>query len=166
MEQQIRNLLELNTYEHVYRDLVYFGEEQTFLFLKTVDKATLFAIDIHVRAGIDLSPGVEILRDRWVGSRIYVKIPDPAILSVDADESSIREYFVRERGARIELSEVNEQLEAVKERVAAEALERGILAAAQANAEEMIESLLNMAGFDQVEFGTPSDAGQEQGIRG
>ncbi|MFW5745462.1 MAG: hypothetical protein ACOC2D_19475, partial [Spirochaetota bacterium] len=38
MEDRIESLLELSTYEHIYRDLVYFGEERSFLFIKTVDR--------------------------------------------------------------------------------------------------------------------------------
>ena len=57
VEQQLTSLLELHTYEHIYRDVVYFGEEKSFLFVRTVDRQVLFAVDIRVRAGVDLQEG-------------------------------------------------------------------------------------------------------------
>ena len=100
MEDRIESLLELHTYEHIYRDLVYFGEERSFLFIKTVDRAVLFSIDISVRAGVDLADGVTVTADRRDPNRIYVRMPQARILSVDADESSIEEYFIRAQGGR------------------------------------------------------------------
>jgi hypothetical protein len=157
VEEQIRTLLELNTYEHIYRDLVYFGEERSFLFLRTVDRAVLFSIDIRVIAGIDLTENFRITRDRLVPNRLYVQLPPPAILSVDADEQSITEYFIRERGGRIGLLELSDQLEEVKERTAQEAITRGILEDAAENARAIISNFLEMAGFTEIEFADPSD---------
>ncbi len=152
LERQLESVLELHTYEHIYRDLVYFGEQRTFLFIKTVDRAVLFSVDIRVRAGIDLSQGVRLEVDRTAADRVTVRLPEATILSVDADETTIREYFLREQGARIGLLEISGQLEGAKERIAAEAIERGILAEAQANARRLVRGLLEMAGFREIEF--------------
>jgi hypothetical protein len=156
VEEQVQTLLDLNTYEHIYRDLVYFGEERTFLFLKTMDRAVLFSIDIRVVAGLDLSEGFRITRDRLDAQRVYVQLPPATILSVDADEQSITEYFIRERGGRIGLLELSGQLEAVKQQTADEAIERGILTDAEENARRIITSFLEMAGFAEIEFAGPT----------
>ncbi|MFP4376361.1 MAG: DUF4230 domain-containing protein [Spirochaetales bacterium] len=167
LEEQVRSLLQLATYEFVYRDLVYFGEERSFLFLKTVDKAVLFSIDITVRAGVDLSSEFRILRDRWAPDRLYVQMPAAEVLSVDADETSIDEYFIRERGGRIELADLNQQLDQAKELVSEDAIERDILGKAQENAQAAIEQFLRLAGFAQIEFAVPDEAEVEEGeLRG
>lgn len=158
LERQIESLLELHTYEHIYRDLVYFGEERSFLFIKTVDRAVLFSVEISVRAGIDLSERFELEADRSAPDRVAVRLPAATILSVDVDETTIQEYFLREQGARIGLLEISGRLEHAKERIAAEAVERGILAEAQANARQLVRGLLEMAGFRDVVF-VPAGAG-------
>ncbi|TVQ22808.1 MAG: DUF4230 domain-containing protein [Spirochaetaceae bacterium] len=160
LEEKIVTLLELNTYEHVYRDLVYFGEERSFLFIRTMERATLFSVDIRVRAGVDLSDGVTLRPDRSSPGRIAVAIPRSKILMVDADESTLREYMIRERGGRIGLLEMSGQLEAVKARTAADAVRRGILTRADANARALVTSLLSMAGFDDVIYDQSTPGGE------
>ena len=165
MEDRLESVLELHTYEHIYRDLVYFGEERSFLFIKTVDRAVLFSVDIRVRAGLDLSEGITLTADRSSRSRIYVRLPEPTILTVDADESTIDEYFIREQGGRIGLLEMSDQIEAAKERTREEAIDRGILQRAEENARRIITGFLTIAGYEEVVFATESDPGEEE-LRG
>ena len=157
LQQQIQAVLELHASEYRYRDLVYFDEERSVLFLKTVDRAVLFAVDIRVRAGIDLSHGVELSVDRFAAHRISVRLPPATILQADSDETSIREYFIREHGKSIGLLEVSEHIERATSRVAAEAVRRGILGDAEAHARRVVSGLLMMAGFREVVF-RPSSA--------
>ena len=164
MEDRIESLLELHTYEHRYRDLVYFGEEKSFLFIKTVDRAVLFSVDIRVTAGLDLSHGVTLTPDRFEQDRIYVRLPAATILSVDADETSIEEYFLREQGGRIGLLELSDQIETAKVRTEEEAIERGILEQADANARSIVRGFLNLAGFSEVVFA--SGEPEEEELRG
>lgn len=165
MEQRIEALLELHTFEHIYRDLVYFGEERSFLFIKTVDRAVLFSVDLRVRAGIDLSDGVTLTPDRSDPSRIYVRLPPAEVLSVDADEQTIEEYFIREQGGRIGLLELSDQLESAKARTREEAIERGILVQADENARRIVRGFLELAGFDEVIFARPQSE-EEPEVRG
>jgi len=165
IQEQLTDLLELHTYEHIYRDVVYFGEEKSFLFVRTVDRRILFSIDIRVRAGIDLAHGLTIAQDKSDPERIYVQLPAAEILSVDADEKSINEYFIRELGGRIGLLEMTEQLEEVKIRTEADAIDRGILGRAETNARRIVRNFLTMAGFTEIDFApapTPDD-GELQG---
>jgi hypothetical protein len=152
VEEQLRSLLQLHTYEYIYRDVVYFGEERRFLGIRTVDRAVLFAIDIQIRAGIDLDNGLTLSRDRSSRDRIYVQMPAAEVLAVDADESSIREYFIREHGGRIGLLELTGQLDEVKERSREDAIDRGILERAQENAQAIIRRFLQLAGYPEVVF--------------
>ncbi len=157
LEEKVESILELHTFEHIYRDLVYFGEERRLLGITTMNRAVLFSIDIRVTAGMDLSDGMQITADRTNRERLYVRLPPAEILAVDADESSINEYFIRERGGRIGFLELSDQLEAVKERTAEDAIERGILNEAEANGRTVIREFLRLAGFPEVIFADPAE---------
>ena len=149
IEQQIRELAELHTFEQIYRDIIYLGEQRHFLFFRTMDRRLLFSVNIRVSAGIDLSRGVSILP----GARrqqLSVILPPAEVLLVDADEQSISQYFVRERGGAIGWIEVGEEIDAVKERIVVDAIERGILRRAEENAREVVENLFTQAGFKEV----------------
>lgn len=163
VERRVRDLLELHTYEHVYRDIVYFGEERSFLFFRTMDRRLLFSVNFRVRAGIDLSTGLRLIPDATDPTRLYVRLPAPRILLVDADESSIRQYFVREQGGRITWLEYADQLERAGERIREEAIARGILDQAERNAVRVLENFLALAGFTAVEFDV---AAPEEELRG
>ncbi|MFW6251553.1 MAG: DUF4230 domain-containing protein [Alkalispirochaetaceae bacterium] len=151
LERRISSLLELHTVEYVYRDIVYFGEQESFLgIFRTRDQQLLFAVRLRVHAGVDLSKGVEVLRDPENPRMALVRIPSPEVLLVDAEEGSIEQFLVRERGGSIEWDQVSSEMESVKERVRADALEKGILQRAEKNAVELIEDVLGVAGFEEV----------------
>lgn len=161
VEDRIRDILALHTMEHVYRDVVYFGEQESFLFIRTVDRSVLFSVDIRVLAGIDLSEGVEVFRDAEDDEAVYVRLPEARILFVDADEDSIEQYFVRERGGTIGWLEYGAQIERIKEKNAQDAIDRGILERAEANARAVLRNFLELAGFSSVVFlpGPSSEGG-------
>jgi hypothetical protein len=149
LESKVRNLAELHTFEQTYRDVVYLGEQREFLFFRTMDRQLLFSVNIRVRAGVDLRQGVRVLRGSDRRS-VFVEVPAPTILLVDADEESISQYFVRERGGAIGWLEVGAEIEAAKEQVIADAVSRGILDRAGENAREVLENLFSQAGFESV----------------
>lgn len=165
VEQELTSLLELHTYEHIYRDVVYFGEEKSFLFVRTVDRRILFSIDIVVRAGLDLAHGLRVTADESDRNRVYVQLPAAEILSVDADETSIHQYFIREQGGRIGLLELTDQLEEVKTRISDDAIDRGILDAAQRNAEDIVRNFFALTGINDVVFAPAADS-EDGGLRG
>ena len=150
IEQRIRGLLEIHTFEHLYREVVYFGEERSLLFLRTMDRRVLFSINIRVRAGVDLRDGFELRSDPLRPERLFVRLPAAQILLVDADDRSIEQYFVREQGGVIRWIELADHLESVKEAVRADAIERGVLLRADQNAERVVRNMLELAGFTDV----------------
>jgi hypothetical protein len=151
LERRVSSLLELQTVEYVYRDIVYFGEQESFLgIFRTRDQQLLFAVRLRVQAGVDLTKGVEVLRDRNNPELVVVRIPSPEVLLVDAVEDSIEQFFVRERGGSIEWDQVSGEMESVKKRVKADAVEKGILNRAEENAIELIEEVLGLAGFEEI----------------
>jgi hypothetical protein len=156
LERRVTNVLRLHSYEHVYRDIVYFGEERSFLFFKTMDRQLLFSVDIVVEAGVDLQQGITVLRDENNPRRILVELPPTEVLRVDADEASINQYFSRDRGGEVGWLEYGAEIDAVKDRVRADAIDRGILGKAEENARGMVENFFTLAGFEEVVF-RPSD---------
>ena len=155
LERRLSNVLRLHSYEHVYRDIVYFGEQRSFLFFKTMDRRLLFSVDIIVEAGVDLAEGVEVMSDEGNPRRLIVELPPTRILLVDADESSINQYFSRDRGGEVGWLEYGTQIDAVKTRVEADAVDRGILDKAQTNAREVVRDFFELSGFDEVVFRRP-----------
>ena len=87
---RIKKLEELVTARQIYRNVIYTEIKENFI----VDKRSLFTIDYIVTAGVDFSGGVKIDAQN---SAVRVTYPYPEILSVDADESTIDEYFSLQR---------------------------------------------------------------------
>lgn len=167
LERRVSNVLKLHSYEHVYRDIVYFGEERSFLFFKTMDRRLLFSVDIVVQAGVDLDEGIELWRDDENPERLLVRLPPARILLVDAEEASIHQYFSRDRGGEVGWLEYGAEIEAVKQRVRTDALERGILDKAEANARGVVANFFELSGFEEVVFrpseAEPRDTGEIRG---
>ena len=151
LEQSIRSILELPAYEQIYRDVIYIDREKTFLLIRTMYARVLFSIDIRVQAGIDLSEGIEIVPGKNKRT-ITIRLPDPKILLVDADESTIHQYFIRESGGEIERMDYYDEIDRVKSEILNDSIEREILLKAEASAQRMIEGLLEAAGYEEVRF--------------
>jgi hypothetical protein len=161
VQTQIQNLLSLHTFEYIYRDVVYLGKEKSFLFFKTMDKRLLFSIDIRVQAGINLQKGFEIITERGNRSALYLKLPAPEILLIDAREDTINQYFLKEYGGTISRLEFSDEIDAVKARIAEDARTRGILDQARRNAEDILENILALSGFTEITFLYPEKEEKE-----
>jgi hypothetical protein len=148
IERRVRTILELPTYEHVYHNVIYLGEEARFLGIKHLDKRLLFSVNVAVRAGIDLRKGVHI--EGTSTGTFRIGLPPPEILLVDADESSIREYFAKEFGGKISRLEYYDEIDKSKARTVEDAIERGILDAAGRQAKAIVEGLLLSLGLSEA----------------
>ncbi len=150
VESRIRDILSIPTFQHVYRDVIYVGEEARFLGILTKDKKALFAIDVIVQAGIDLSEGIDI---RFLDSdSAVVTMPSATILSIDADENTIHQYFVRERGGSLSTLQYYDEINKKKELLEEDAISRGILYKAETNAVQLIRNFLELTGYEDIEF--------------
>jgi hypothetical protein len=152
LESRVANVLKLATYEQRYREIIYYGEEQRVLFFRTTDKEVLFGIDVIVQAGLDLTEGIEVYRDRANRERLFVRIPAPRILSIDAEETSIEQYFVAERRGEIGMLEMADTIAETKDEVGQRALESGVLESAEANARTIVSRLFRVLGFTDVQL--------------
>lgn len=151
LEQRIRSILELPTYEQVYRDIVYVDRERSFLMFRTMHAQVLFSIDIRVQAGIDLTEGVSVSPDSD-DRRVTVKLPEAKVLLIDADERTIHQFFVKESGGNIERLEYYDEIDRIKSQIRDDAIDRDILSKAASNARSLITGLLTAAGFEEVRF--------------
>ncbi len=148
IERRVRTILELPTYEHVYHNVIYLGEEARFLGIKHLDKRLLFSVDVTVRAGIDLRKGIDI--EPTSTGTLRIGLPSPEVLLADADEATIREYFAKEFGGKISRLEYYDEIDKSKARSVEDAIERGILEEAGRQAKALIEGLLLSLGLSEV----------------
>ncbi|MDC7226439.1 MAG: DUF4230 domain-containing protein [Spirochaetales bacterium] len=155
LEISVREILELPVYEQVYRDIVYIGEEEKVLFFTTTDKEVLFSVDIRIQAGIKHAEQISISLNAASESgqrTVMVNLPKSEIIFIDADESSIEQYFIKEKGEDISRLEYYDEINRKKEELVQTAIESGLLEYADLNAEKLIGSFLKLAGFETVQF--------------
>lgn len=138
--RRINSVLELPTYEYVYRDVIYIADQASFLGIRHRDTQLLFAVDVRIQAGINLQRGISVKQDS--SGDVDISLPAPEILMVDADESTIHQYFKKEFGGEINRLDYYDEIAAGKQRIIKDAVERGILDRAGQNAESLIHSVL------------------------
>lgn len=157
---KVREILQIPTFQHVYRDIIYYGEEKKVLAIKVVDKRLLFSVDVVVKAGIDFTEGLSIVPGETPRS-IDITLPHAKILLVDADEGSIRQFFEKTRGGGITLLDYYNEIEKAKERIRQDALDRDILFRAEENAKKLLQKFLELAGFETVRINFAESGEQE-----
>lgn len=155
LSARIRTILELPSVEYRYKEIVYVGEQKSFLFIPTSNKEVLFSVEIRVQAGLDLQQPVIVKKDSLNPKKIYVSLPPAKILLVDVDEDTIHQYFVVEQGSRIHRMDYSKELESAKQRILQDAQQRGILSEADRQARILIQGILETAGFQEVEWRIP-----------
>lgn len=148
VERHIKAILELPTYEYVYRDIIYIADQAEFLGFRHKDKQLLFSVNVHLQAGIDLKKGVRVSQTGSQG--LTISLPAPEILIIDADENSITQYFKKEFGGAISRLEYYDEISQSKTNIRRDALERGILIQARENAAAVVRSLLQNRGITPV----------------
>ncbi len=160
LELSIRNILEMPTCEQIYRDIVYIGEQQKVLFIKTIDKRLLFSIDIRIQAGIQETDKIRISlagADKNGRARAIVTMPKAVVLYADADEKTIEQYFIKEWGGEIARLDYYDEINRKKEEIIAAAQSSGLIEKAEANAEKLIRNFLLLAGIEVIEFRKAAD---------
>lgn len=147
----------VETVEHLvttsfrYRDVVYFDREARILGIPAGQQELLFSVEMDVRAGIDLAEGFSVEPDAASPDAVFVTLPAARVLQIDADEDSIRQYFVRERLQTLDWLDIADEVEAAKRRNREDAVERGILRRAERQAARLLETMLREIGFERVD---------------
>ena len=152
LEEGVRSILELPAYEQIYRNIIYVDRERSFLVFRTMHAQVLFSIEIRVQAGIDLSRGFRLSRND--DRSVTVALPEAEILLVDADESTIHQYFAKSSGGSVGRLDYYDEIERIKGEIEKDAIRREILTKAESNAQNLILQLLRGAGIEEVRFVT------------
>lgn len=149
LESRIRPMQRISSVEYIYRHVVYASRERRRLLgIPTGSSEVLFSIDIRVTAGVDLTEGFDLSTED--DDRLFITLPAPQILLVDADETSIDEYFAHEVFLQTSWLDIGSELEKIKEDVRTDALERGILERAGSNVTSLMTGIVDLAGYDNV----------------
>lgn len=154
IDSEIKNITKLSTYQHIYKDIVYIKEDKNFFSLSLHSKSVLFSVNINVTAGIDYDKIKYKIEDKT----ITVTLPDAEIFSIDADETSIVQYFIKEKNSKIDLLTIYNAINEKKTEIELDAINRGILNKAENNAEILISDFLFSIGFKEVFFGKKEKA--------
>ncbi len=142
---RIKNLEELVTARQIYRNVIYTEIKENFI----VDKRSLFTINYNVTAGVDFSRGFSI--DTKNGT-VRITYSYPQILSIDADESSIEQYFALQRFGKLKQSDYLNIIFDEKTRIKEEALNAGILERADINLQRLISGILKEGGIENIRY--------------
>ncbi|MBN2653080.1 MAG: DUF4230 domain-containing protein [Spirochaetales bacterium] len=148
LDLEIKNITNLSTYQHIYRDIIYIRESKHVIGIPIYDKSVLFTINIHVIAGIDF----ENLEYKISEETITITLPESKIFSIDADESSIFQYFIKEKNSKIDILTIYNAINEKKLEIHEDAISRGILKKAEDNAKVLISDFLFSTGFKEVFF--------------
>lgn len=142
LEEKVRSLQELVTVNQMFREVIY-KEEKRFI----SDKRVLFSILFHIKAGVNLESAAVTWSSQGTPELI---IDSPRILSIDADEKSIEQIFIKEQFAEIRQSDYMDVILQEKIRLEDEARERGILMEAEEQMIRILEQLFSLAGYEKV----------------
>lgn len=150
IESRLTTMAELRSYEYIYREILYFGEQERFLgFIPTKNRQFLFSVNLHVSAGVDLTQA-RVRLDSQDNPELL--LPEPRILSIDAQEDSLRQYFSQDLGGGLQLLELSDLLDQAKESIQADAVSRGILNQARAEAQDILSGLGRSLGFEHIQI--------------
>jgi hypothetical protein len=158
--EKCRSILELQSCEFIYHDIIYQGKTEKLLgLLVTRDTRLLFSVDIRVSAGIDLQNGPDIVLENLPAPAdglpgLVIQLPAARILDSDADENTIHQYFLHEYGldggGKVNWLDFQDEIAQAKKRAETDALKRGLLDTAWDNAAASLGSFFRLAGFGEV----------------
>jgi hypothetical protein len=143
LENKIRQIQELAVVNQVYRDVIYIKSGTVFT------SEILFTIEYNIIAGVDLRKGFSLNEEDGI---VTVELPPAEILSIDADDTTINQIFIRETFRPVRQSDYMEYIISEKEILRQAAVDSGILIRAGNNAEKIIEKIILLSGYEQVFF--------------
>lgn len=147
---KIEQLQQLVTAKQIYREIIYSKETKDFLWIPLVNKEFLFALDYTITAGIDISKGYNITDENEYK---IITLPRAEIISIDADDTSIHEYFAKQRFSKLNRDDYFELIEESKQTIiSGESIEE-LLRESEENARLLLENILTIKDINaKVEF--------------
>jgi hypothetical protein len=142
IEDRVQRMEQLVTARQTYREVIYTEKK-----LLLADKRVLFSLIFNVEAGVRLE-NCRVVKQP--GGGVIVYLPPVEILSIDADESSIKQYFVKEQLTPVRFSDFSTVVNEEKEQILIEARASGLENRAEANAVNGITAIFRMAQIENV----------------
>jgi len=143
VREELRRISELVTCRQTYRSVFYTSTKQNFIQERTL----LFTAEFRVAAGLDLAEGFEL---ETRGRRAEVLLPPGRILSIDADDTSLEQVFIRERFSTVTTGDYLPLLTGEKDMIRQKAEESGLSRRAEDRAAGIIRGILIMSGYEEV----------------
>lgn len=147
---KIEQLQQLVTAKQIYREVIYSKETKDFLWIPLKNKEFLFALDYIITAGIDISKGFKV-EDRD-GYKL-ITLPRAEIFSIDADDTSIKEYFIKQRFSKLNRDDYFQLIKESKLSILSGNSINTLLIESEVNAKTLLKSLLQVSDIIvEVEF--------------
>ena len=150
--ERVRSISELNTVEMYFNEIIDFENAKFFnsFEIPFTQKSFIFTVKARVKAGIDLSSVKE--EDVEIdGRRLVLRLDEPVITS--GEILSYKAYDEKDGlFNEVTTEDTLKALELFEKDLRKQAAENGIIEKAKENAEQTIEGLFMMSGYEQVKI--------------
>ena len=150
--ERVRSISELNTVEMYFNEIIDFKNAKFFnsFEIPFTQKSFIFTVKARVKAGIDLS----LVKEEDVeidGKRLVLRLDEPAITS--GEILSYKAYDEKDGlFNEVTTEDTLKALELFEKDLRKQAAENGIIEKAKENAEQTIEGIFMMSGYEQVKI--------------
>lgn len=141
---QIEEIKELITARQIYREIIYSKETKDILWIPILNKEFLISLDYNITAGIDISKGYKITKAH---REVTITLPRAEILSIDADDTSIKQYFIKERFSKLQRDDYFIMIQESKKKILEGESIKTLLAESENNAKDILTTLLQISGI-------------------
>lgn len=152
VEEKLTKILELSTARYDYVNVATYKDSMRYKNIKLPFATKQFMIKYggYIKAGFDMENiDIELTDDRG----IKIKLGRPLILDNVVDEEEV--YVFDEKSSifnKLSYNDLYEVLIEEKEKIKEEAINKGLLKEAEHSAQELLESLLETMGFDDIKL--------------
>ena len=150
--ERVRSISELNTVEMYFNEIIDFENAKFFnsFEIPFTQKSFIFTVKARVKAGIDLSSVKE--EDVEIdGRRLVLRLDEPVITS--GEILSYKAYDEKDGlFNEVTTEDTLKALELFEKDLRKQAAENGIIEKAKENAEQTIEGIFMMSGYEQVKI--------------
>lgn len=143
LRAKLEELSTLTTGIETYREIIYSKTTGDIFWIPLKNKEILFSIEYRIQTGIDLSKGYKIFFHK---DFTEIVLPHSQVISIDADDLSIKEYFIKERFSSISRDDYFSIINDTKLKLAKDDSIEKILQESDKKAKSTIESLFKISG--------------------
>lgn len=141
--QKLEDISIITTGEDVYREIIYTKTTEDLFWMPIKNKEILFSVDYRITTGIDLQKGYKVKNH---GLYTEIVLPPCEVLSIDADDLSIKEYFSKERFSKINRDDYFSIINQTKNDLKNSDALKDLLRNSEINAKKTINTLYKIGG--------------------